>query len=83
MHVDAERLLDKDLQDNPFLRAEWEQNQKLRDDPRVGRLLRKTSLDELAQLWNVLCGEMSLTGPRPIVDAEVPKYEKTTSCTGA
>jgi lipopolysaccharide/colanic/teichoic acid biosynthesis glycosyltransferase len=77
MHVDAERLLDKDLQDNPFLRAEWEQNQKLRDDPRVGRLLRKTSLDELAQLWNVLCGEMSLTGPRPIVDAEVPKYEKT------
>jgi lipopolysaccharide/colanic/teichoic acid biosynthesis glycosyltransferase len=45
MHVDAERLLDKDLQDNPFLRAEWEQNQKLRDDPRVtrvGRLLRKT-----------------------------------------
>jgi Undecaprenyl-phosphate galactose phosphotransferase WbaP len=77
MHVNAERLLDKHLQDNPFLRAEWEQNQKLRDDPRVtrvGHLLRETSLDELPQLWNVLRGEMSLTGPRPIVDAEVPKY---------
>jgi Undecaprenyl-phosphate galactose phosphotransferase WbaP len=77
MHVNAERLLDKHLQDNPFLRAEWEQNQKLREDPRVtrvGHLLRLTSLDELPQLWNVLRGEMSLTGPRPIVDAEVPKY---------
>jgi len=79
MHVDAERLLDEYLQGNPILRAEWEQNQKLRDDPRVtriGRLLRQTSLDELPQLWNVLRGEMSLTGPRPIVDAEVPKYGK-------
>jgi Undecaprenyl-phosphate galactose phosphotransferase WbaP len=77
MHVDAERLLDKHLQDSPILRAEWEQNQKLRDDPRVtrvGHFLRQTSLDELPQLWNVLRGEMSLTGPRPIVDAEVPKY---------
>jgi Undecaprenyl-phosphate galactose phosphotransferase WbaP len=77
MHVDAERLLDRHLQDNPYLRAEWEQNQKLRDDPRVtrvGHFLRQTSLDELPQLWNVLRGEMSLTGPRPIVDAEVPKY---------
>jgi Undecaprenyl-phosphate galactose phosphotransferase WbaP len=79
MHVDAERLLEKCLQGNPDLRAEWEQNQKLRDDPRVtrvGRFLRQTSLDELPQLWNVLRGEMSLTGPRPIVDAEVPKYGK-------
>ena len=79
MHVDAERLLDQYLQGSPVLRAEWEQNQKLRDDPRVtrvGRLLRQTSLDELPQLWNVLRGEMSLTGPRPIVDAEVPKYGK-------
>ena len=79
MHVNAERLLDQYLQGSPVLRAEWEQNQKLRDDPRVtrvGRLLRQTSLDELPQLWNVLRGEMSLTGPRPIVDAEVPKYGK-------
>src|SRR5215212_757902 len=79
MHVNAERLLDQYLQGSPVLRAEWEQNQKLRDDPRVtrvGGLLRQTSLDELPQLWNVLRAEMSLTGPRPIVDAEVPKYGK-------
>lgn len=79
MHVDAERMLNEYLQRRPSLQAEWEQNHKLHDDPRVtriGRLLRKTSLDELPQLWNVLRGEMSLTGPRPIVDAEVPKYEK-------
>ncbi len=77
MQLNAERLLEEYLQVNPDLRAEWEENQKLRDDPRVtrvGRLLRATSLDELPQLWNVLRGEMSLTGPRPIVDIEVPKY---------
>lgn len=77
MHSDAELLLDEYLQKNPLLCAEWEQSQKLRDDPRVtriGHFLRKTSLDELPQLWNVVLGEMSLIGPRPIVDAEVPKY---------
>lgn len=79
MHPDAERLLDKYLQDSPVLRAEWEQKQKLHDDPRVtriGRFLRRSSLDELPQLWNVLRGEMSLTGPRPIADVEIPKYGK-------
>jgi Undecaprenyl-phosphate galactose phosphotransferase WbaP len=79
MHLDAERMLNDYLQKNPSLQAEWEQNHKLHDDPRttrIGRVLRKTSLDELPQLWNVLRGEMSLTGPRPIVDAEVPKYER-------
>jgi len=77
MYTNAEYVLDEFLQENPTLRAEWEQNFKLRDDPRVtrvGHFLRKTSLDELPQLWNVLRGEMSLVGPRPIVDAEIPKY---------
>ena len=79
MHLDAERMLNEYLQKYPSLQAEWEQNHKLRDDPRVTRIgcfLRKTSLDELPQLWNVFRGEMSLTGPRPIVDEEVPKYDK-------
>ena len=79
MRLDAERSLEEYLRSSLHLRAEWEANQKLNDDPRVtkvGRFLRKTSLDELPQLWNVLRGEMSLTGPRPIVDAEVPKYGK-------
>ncbi len=77
MRPHAEQVLEEYLRTNLHLRAEWEQNQKLRDDPRVtraGRFLRKTSLDELPQLWNVLRGQMSLSGPRPIVEVEIPKY---------
>lgn len=65
------------LQAHPELREEWERDHKLKDDPRVtwiGSILRRTSLDELPQLWNILRGEMSLVGPRPIVQDEVPKY---------
>jgi Undecaprenyl-phosphate galactose phosphotransferase WbaP len=77
MYTNAEQLLEETLSRDAGLRAEWEQNFKLRDDPRVTRIggfLRKTSLDELPQLWNVIRGEMSLVGPRPIVDDEVPRY---------
>jgi len=77
MYMNADQLLAKYLDSDASLKKEWELTHKLKSDPRItriGRLLRATSLDELPQIWNVLRGEMSLVGPRPIVDEEIPKY---------
>ena len=77
MCVDADVKLKEYLASHPEAREEWERDFKLKDDPRItriGRVLRRTSLDELPQLFNVLKGQMSLVGPRPIVKAEIPKY---------
>ena len=74
---DADALLAKYIATDPAIREEWNRTQKLRNDPRitrVGNLLRVTSFDELPQLWNVLKGEMSLVGPRPMLPEQAELY---------
>ena len=77
MVIDADKQLEKLLSENPQMRAEWEKEQKLTNDPRVtkiGKLLRKTSIDEIPQFFNILTGQMSFIGPRPVTEPELEKY---------
>ncbi len=83
MVTDAPERLERVLKSDPLAAREWAANRKLKNDPRVtpiGAILRKSSLDELPQLFNVLKGEMSIVGPRPVTDEELQRY---TSSMGA